>query len=126
MASQLNMSREFLIHYTEEETLALTGLSSATFHLIYERYCGHGTPIRRPAYLFWLFQFYKLYPVARAFRSIYGGKYKHARSFMHRLYTWQVRKTMNNAKRRRYRYLSKVFALIDCLRLFAIVCDFHR
>ena len=84
------MSQAFLTQFSEEEIVALTGISSNTFNLIWAKYCGRDTPIRRPVYLWWLFQFYKLYPVARAFRTIHGGKQKSNRSFLYRIYAFEV------------------------------------
>lgn len=102
------MSFEFLQQFEEEEVLALTGLSSSTFQQIYEKYCGPSTPIKRPIYLWWLFQYYKIYPVSRAFRTIHLGALKTRRGFLYRLYRWQVSK-------------SKIIDICDSFRLFSML-----
>lgn len=84
------MSEEFLSQFKEEEIVALSGISSATFHKIWSKYCGRSTPIRRPIYLWWLFLYYKIYPVSRAFRCVYGMELKSRYSFISRLHKWQV------------------------------------
>jgi hypothetical protein len=79
-----------LARYEEEEIVAMTGLTSDTFDVLYDKYCGAGTPICKPVYLWWLFQYLKLYPISRAFRAIHEGKYKSRRCFLTRIHLWQV------------------------------------
>lgn len=81
---------DFLIDFSEEEIIALCGCSSDVLHQLYDKYCGPDTPIRRPIYLWWLFQFYKMYPVSRGFRSIHMGRLSSRRCFMMRMYKWEV------------------------------------
>jgi hypothetical protein len=38
----------FLREYSEEEFVASTGVNKATFHAVFMKYCGRGTPIQRP------------------------------------------------------------------------------
>jgi len=78
-----------LAAHSEDEFRALTGLSTGTFRLIFDKYCGAGTPISKPLYLFALFKFYKLYPVLRAWRTIYPGL-RSRQSFFTRLRRWEV------------------------------------
>jgi hypothetical protein len=85
------MERLFEQH-PANEFIALTGLTHDTFRVVFERYCGPATEIKKPVYLFWLFQYYKQYPVERALRSIHGGKLKSRKNFMTRIHTWEVRK----------------------------------
>ena len=77
-------------HFDEQEIIALSGLSSSTLVVLWVKYCGVGTPIRRPVYLWWLFVFFKMYPIRRAARTIHGGVFKSAGTFLRRLYAWQV------------------------------------
>jgi hypothetical protein len=77
--------------YDEQEFRALAGLSMSTFRVLYDKYCGPGTPICKPTYLFVLFKYYKLYPVERAWSTIFPG-HRSSRSFLFRLRTWEVRK----------------------------------
>jgi hypothetical protein len=79
----------FLEAHGEDEFRALTGLSTGTFRLIFNKYCGAGTPIPKPHYLFALFKFYKLYPVLRAWRTIVPGL-RSRKSFFTRLRKWEV------------------------------------
>ena len=81
---------EFLNRHAEDEFVALTGLTIDTFCYMYHKYCGKDTPICKPVYLFWLFEWYKLYPVARASSALHGGKLKSWRGFQSRLKKWQV------------------------------------
>lgn len=81
---------ELLDGYDEEEFRALAGLSKGTFRIIYDKYCGAGTLICKPVYLFLLFKYYKLYPVDRAWSTIFPGK-RSRRSFLYRLHVWEVR-----------------------------------
>jgi hypothetical protein len=80
----------FIDNYSEEEILALCGLSAELLKTIYTKYCGNGTPINKPIYLWWLFMWYKLYPIARAARVIHGGAFRSHRYFLNRLHHWQV------------------------------------
>lgn len=77
--------------YDEEEFRALAGLSKPVFRVLYHKYCGAGTPICKPVYLFVLFKYYKLYPVERAWSTIFPGK-RSRRSLMFRLRVWEVLK----------------------------------
>ena len=86
-----------LAMHDEDEFRALTGLSTNTFRLIFDKYCGPGTPILKPVYLFGLFKFYKLYPVLRAWRTIFPGL-RSRKSFFTRLRKWEV-----SANHRKYR-----------------------
>lgn len=81
---------DFLADYSEAEILALCGFTAAVLRLLYEKYCGKGTPIGRPIYLWWLLQFYKMYPISRGLRSIHMGRLRSRRCFMTRLYKWEV------------------------------------
>lgn len=72
----------------------MTGLTFEVLLLVYEKYCGKGTPISKPIYLWYLFVYYKIYPIARAFRLIHGGRFKDYRYFLRKIYTWQVRSLM--------------------------------
>lgn len=76
---------------SDTEFAALTGITQDTFQHIFERYCGKGTPIPKQRYLFWLFQYYKMYPIERGLRTIHNGSLKSARNFMWRLHKWEVR-----------------------------------
>jgi hypothetical protein len=78
------------IGVSEAEVIALTGLAPVTFHQIWNKYCGRDTPIRRPIYLWWVFMYLKLYPVARSFRVIHSGRYKNAGYFLGKLHGWMV------------------------------------
>jgi hypothetical protein len=81
----------FLLQFDEVEIIALSGLSSLTLTILWNKYCGVNTPIRRPMYLWWLFVFFKVYPIRRGFRTIHGGMFKSNQTFLRRLYKWQVR-----------------------------------
>jgi hypothetical protein len=69
----------FLSQFTEEEIISVTGLTSEVFRHLYATYCGPLTPISSPHLLFYLFQFYKLYPIQRAswfvFRDAASSRY---------------------------------------------------
>jgi len=80
---------QFLAAYSAEEVVALTGLTLQTFAIIWRKYCGPSTPIKRPQQLFWLFQYYKLYPISRGFRVIHGGRVNR-RTFIRNIHNWQV------------------------------------
>lgn len=80
----------FIDTYSDEEILALCGLSLELMKEIYIKYCGEGTPINRPQYLWFLFMWYKLYPVSRASRIIHGDRYNDHRYFLTRIHEWQV------------------------------------
>ena len=75
--------------FITEEFRALAGLSTGTFRILFQKYCGVGTPIAKPVYLFVLFKYYKLYPVVRAWSTIFPGK-RSRRSFLFRLRSWEV------------------------------------
>jgi hypothetical protein len=78
-----------------EEFLALTGITPDTFQYIFDRYCGKGTPIPKQKYLFFLFQYYKMYPIERGLRTIHNSSLKSARNFMWRLHRWEVSNNNN-------------------------------
>lgn len=82
---------EFVREYDTEEFNALTGLLPDTFIIIFNKYCGPGTVIKKPIYLFWLFKYYKLYPISRALSTIHHRRYKSRKSFEYRLHGWEVR-----------------------------------
>jgi hypothetical protein len=79
-----------LSDYSPIEFAALTGITQDTFEYLYDRYCGKGTPISKPKYLFWLFQYYKMYPIERGLRIIHHGSLRSARNFIWRLRKWEV------------------------------------
>ena len=117
----------FLSTYEEEEVVALTGLTSSTLVIIYDKYCGAGTPICKPRYLFWLFQYYKLYPVSRAFRTIHNGQLKSRRNFLDRLHRWQVSFNSTMCTIDTYRCSSSVidvYGLIVVYRYVSILAIF--
>jgi hypothetical protein len=91
MDSHSSAMEAFLQQFDEEEIVALSGVSSSTLLILWDKYCGAGTPIRRPTYLWWLLVFFKIYPVRRAFRTIHGGAFKSGSTFLRRIYVWQVR-----------------------------------
>jgi hypothetical protein len=83
------MAVAFLRAYRADEVVAITGLTPEVFTTVYEKYCGPDTPIRKPIYLWWLFSFYKLYPVTRAFPLVHGGCFRSPQRFLSRLYVWE-------------------------------------
>lgn len=89
-AASENACAAFLAAYDDEESKALTGLTKATFTVVYVKYCGTGTPIFKPVYLWWTFKFLKLYPINRAMGDIHHGRYKSRRCFQTRVYHWIV------------------------------------
>lgn len=80
----------FLNDYSPEEIVSLCGLPFETLEEIYLKHCGKSTPIRKPIYLWYVFVYYKIYPITRAFRTIHHGVYKDHRYFMRLIYKWQV------------------------------------
>lgn len=80
----------FIDDYTDEEINALTGVIRSVLVAIFVKYCGKGTPIRRPIYLWWLLIYYKIYPIARACRMVHGGAFKDNRYFLQRIGQWAV------------------------------------
>jgi len=80
----------FLMRFEEVEIIALSGLSSLTLITLWNKYCGVNTAIRRPIHLWWLFVFFKVYPIRRGLRTIHGGVFKSNQTFLRRLYKWQV------------------------------------
>ena len=80
----------FIESYSDEEIRSLTGLTLEILVAIFDKYCGKGTPISKPIYLWWLFVYYKIYPIVRACRVIHGGTFKDNRYFVQRIQAWAV------------------------------------
>lgn len=53
---------------------ANTGVTADDFEFVYKKYCGPDTPIPMPENLFDLLKFYKIYPTARQFPSVFEGQ----------------------------------------------------
>jgi len=80
----------FLQQFEDEEIIALSGITASTLLILWNKYCGRNTPINRPEYLWWLFVFFKIYPITRGFRTIHGGVFKSSATFLRRIHVWQV------------------------------------
>jgi hypothetical protein len=80
---------DFFSTYNEDEFIATTGLTPFVFQYIFIKYCGCDTPITKPYQLFCLFTFYKIYPVRRLFRQLFGIAPGQSARFLSQLYVWE-------------------------------------
>jgi hypothetical protein len=62
------------VELTDDQLLAITGLTRDVFENVYEKYCGPRTPINTPEKLLQLFAYYKLYTVTRSWKSTFGDE----------------------------------------------------
>ena len=81
--------QEFFSTYDDDEFIAITGLTPYVFHYIFVKYCGCDTPIKTPQQLLFLFAYYKIYPVRRSFRQMFGIAKGHSARFHSHLYEWE-------------------------------------
>jgi hypothetical protein len=81
--------QEFFSTYDDDEFIAITGLTPYVFHYIFVKYCGCDTPIKTPQQLLFLFAYYKIYPVRRSFRQVFGIAKGLSARFHSQLYEWE-------------------------------------
>lgn len=56
----------FLDSISPDKCVAHTGLTTIQFLFLFEKYCGPATPIKTQQALYWLFCYFKSYPIQRA------------------------------------------------------------
>jgi len=72
--------------YSDAEFKQLTGSDKDIFRYIYTTYCGDDTVINKTYKLYQLLNFYRHYPTARAFISLYGASAKAYGRYLSKIY----------------------------------------
>jgi len=75
--------------YSDAEFKQLTGSDKDIFRYIYTTYCGDDTVINKTYKLYQLLNFYRHYPTARAFISLYGASAKAYGRYLSKIYLYE-------------------------------------